>query len=412
MRWMLAISNTTQPVRDGLRLPAKSRCQAVMQLQKFLFACAVAFVFLVSARAAAQTRLFSVSSGSAIVREWDSSTGAFLNNPAVLTDVNGQVTTSSDIEFDGEYFYSVTPDGPWIKRFDSGGHYLGFITLREASGVPVGQTQIGLAADGRHFYTIAANDPRIRKFTRAGYYIEDVGWLRDSLGLNYAQVGLATDGQYFYTIAAADYRIRRFDLTGDFLGDVAGFNNAGTPNGNNTGLAVFAATAPILTVLPTNQTVLVGDDTLLLAEIMGVRPATCQWWFKGRKLPLQTNSILYLTDIRLRSRGQYQIEVRNSLGIVRSETVRVNVVVPPTIILQPRSITARDGARVKLRVTAKGSKPFAYQWFKDGTFIEQATNRVCTFLHVAASDAGSYSVRVSNAGASQDSIPASLVVTP
>jgi hypothetical protein len=380
-----------------------------MQLKQIVSACAVAFVFLTSARAANQTRLFSVNNGDAIIREWNSSNGAFLSNAVTLTDSLGSFSRNADIEFDGQYFYSLAPNDPRIRKFNRLGQYLEDVaTLRDSLGSL--STQVGLAADGQYFYTIAPNDPRIRRFDLTGQYLADVGSLRDSLGPLSTQTGLATDGQYFYTIAAGDYRVRRFDLTGNYLDTILNFNQAGTVDGNNTGLAVYQPLSA--TILPTNWIVLVGSNVVVTPGIAGYGPFTFQWLLKGRKLAGQTNARLSVPNIQLRSRGAYQIEVRNNVSVARSALVSVTVLIPPTIVLQPRDLTVREGKRVTLRVTAKGSKPFAYQWFKDGIAIAQSTNKVLTFLHVASSDAGLYSVRVSNAGAFQDSIPASVVVAP
>jgi hypothetical protein len=359
-----------------------------------------------------QPRLLSISNGDAIVREWNPTSGSFLSNAVTLIDSNGLAVSSPDIEFDGEYFYALASNGRWIKRFGSAGNYLGFLLLREANGDPIAQDQSGLATDGKYFYTIALNDHRIRKFTRAGFHLGTPGSLRDALGLNILQIGFAADGTNFYAIAANDYRIRKFDLTGDYLNDVPGFNNDGLPYGNNTGLAIFHPGPPIVTVWPTNQVVLVRGDAYVVAEIMGARPVRCQWLFNGLKLPRQTNSFLSLSNIHLRSRGRYQIEVRNSLGKVRSESVRIQVVVPPSIITQPRAITAKTGGRVILHVTATGSRPKSYQWFKDGDAIATGTNRIFRIPSVQAGDAGVYAVRVSNIGAVANRIIAELTVAP
>ncbi len=175
---------------------------------------------------------------------------------------------------------------------------------------------------------------------------------------------------------------------------------------------VLESGPPVLILWPTNQTVLVGSDVFLPAEATGAHPMRYQWWFNGHKLPRQTNSVLSRTNIQLRSRGRYQIEAKNSLATIRTEPVRIKVVIPPHIITRQRAITAETGGRVVLSATATGSKPFRYQWLKDGDAIATGTNRIFRISSAQAEDAGTYSVRVANIGATDEKTIAELTVTP
>jgi hypothetical protein len=167
-----------------------------------------------------------------------------------------------------------------------------------------------------------------------------------------------------------------------------------------------------VSLLPTNQIALTGGNLVIAAELSGRGPFTCQWWFNGKLLRGQTNAMLILSNIQLRVRGQYQVEVRNSTAMVRSEIAQVAVVTAPKIVSQPRALTVKVAKRVTLRVAAAGSKPFFYQWFKDGFAINQATNRFFTITNAQPGDTALYSVRVLNSGAYQDSVRARLTVVP
>ena len=204
-------------------------------------ACLALMIGAVSGQDAyAQSRLFSWTSGDAVVREWSGSTGGYMSNVLTLVKGSGEpFTDQSDIEFDGVFFYSIAENDPIIRQYDiTGRHVRDFARLVDNVGNPA-TSQVGFASDGKCLYTIARNSPTIRKYDLAARYIGDAGQLRDLSGPVTSQVSLATDGQFFYTIAAGDYRIRRFDLTGQFLADVVGFNRGGTPEGNNTGIALF-----------------------------------------------------------------------------------------------------------------------------------------------------------------------------
>jgi hypothetical protein len=73
-------------------------------------------------------------------------------------------------------------------------------------------------------------------------------------------------------------------------------------------------------------------------------------------------------------------------------------------------LTVHTNLRAVLRVTATGTRPLSYQWLKDGVEIPNAINRALVIPHAQASDAGSYSVSISNVGATVESVPAALTV--
>ena len=86
-------------------------------------------------------------------------------------------------------------------------------------------------------------------------------------------------------------------------------------------------------------------------------------------------------------------------------------VVAPSITLQPSPGTVEEGSSTTLNVTTSGSDPIAYQWTKDGVAIPGATSASLTIASAALSDAGTYSVTVSNSAGSVTSQGAYLTVT-
>jgi len=68
------------------------------------------------------------------------------------------------------------------------------------------------------------------------------------------------------------------------------------------------------------------------------------------------------------------------------------------------------GATVSFSVVAGGTPAPTYQWYFGGTAIGGATNATLTLGNVQASDAGNYSVAVSNSAGTVSSAPATLTV--
>ena len=70
---------------------------------------------------------------------------------------------------------------------------------------------------------------------------------------------------------------------------------------------------------------------------------------------------------------------------------------PPTILTQPASQLVNETSNVTFTVTAAGTPQLQYQWRLNGTNLAGATSTSLTVANVQASQAGSYSVRVTNA---------------
>jgi uncharacterized repeat protein (TIGR02543 family) len=96
----------------------------------------------------------------------------------------------------------------------------------------------------------------------------------------------------------------------------------------------------------------------------------------------------------------------------------MSITVAPTITTHPISQTITEGQSVTFTVVAAGDEPLSYQWKKDGDnltdggSISGATTATLTISNAQASDAGSYTVVVTNAAGSVTSDSATLTVNP
>jgi hypothetical protein len=82
----------------------------------------------------------------------------------------------------------------------------------------------------------------------------------------------------------------------------------------------------------------------------------------------------------------------------------------PVIFSPPLSQTVSANQSVLLSVNATASPSPSFQWLKNGTEIEGANASALIFEHVAPTDAGSYSVRVSNIAGNSTSTAGTLDV--
>jgi len=67
---------------------------------------------------------------------------------------------------------------------------------------------------------------------------------------------------------------------------------------------------------------------------------------------------------------------------------------PPTIIDQPEGQTVCEGTATQLTLSVIGTRPLAYQWQKNGTDVQGATDSLLTFSNPLTTDAGDYRCRI------------------
>ncbi len=84
--------------------------------------------------------------------------------------------------------------------------------------------------------------------------------------------------------------------------------------------------------------------------------------------------------------------------------------VAPTITSQPSSQTITLGGAVSFSVTAAGTAPLSYRWNKNGIDLSGATSPGYLIASAALSDAGNYTVLVTNVAGSVTSATATLTV--
>jgi hypothetical protein len=91
----------------------------------------------------------------------------------------------------------------------------------------------------------------------------------------------------------------------------------------------------------------------------------------------------------------------------------LTVILPPTITNPPQSLTVNQGTDAPFSVAVSGTTPFAYQWFFNGGAVSAATDSGYTVTSAQPTNAGSYSVVVSNIlGSATSSVATLTVIVP
>src|ERR1035438_2623628 len=130
----------------------------------------------------------------------------------------------------------------------------------------------------------------------------------------------------------------------------------------------------------------------------------------GRQRQRTTSSAFTLSNIQSNKAGNYLVVVTNAAGSVTSAVAILTVYVPAGIATQPSSQTTTQGLNAAFSVVPSGTAPFSYQWCFNGAALSGASNASLVLTNVDPTDAGSYTVAVTNVWGSVTSAVATLTV--
>ncbi|MEY2878427.1 MAG: hypothetical protein RLZZ15_807, partial [Verrucomicrobiota bacterium] len=194
-------------------------------------------------------------------------------------------------------------------------------------------------------------------------------------------------------------------------------NKQGSSEGPATVRYVIAGgagtVAPQITAQPQTQTAATGATVTFTTTVTGTPTPTLQWRKDGANLTGATSATLTLTNVTVANSGIYTLVATNSAGTATTANASLTVTAPtgpPSISAQPQSQTTAVSQRVTLTVTATGNPAPTYQWFKNGVAIANATAASFTIDRVALTDAGNYTVAVTNSQGTVNSAAATLNV--
>jgi hypothetical protein len=311
-------------------------------------------------------------------------------DPSVPPDVRALAVTGTDLYARG---YFTTAGGVGANRIAKWNG-----SAWSALGSGMDWTVEALAVSWTNLYAGGA-------FTTAGG--TTANYIAKWDGSAWSALGSGMDGSV--TALAADGAKRLF-LGGTFY-------FAGTNASPYIAEAILASAPtcgpPVIVASSVSLAVPIGATADFQVEATGSPPLAYQWVFKGMTVIAgATSASLSLTNVQLTQAGAYSVTVTNLYGAVTSAPAVLTVTgVPPVIVASPASLPVLVGATADFQVEATGSPPLAYQWvFNGSTAIAGATGSVLSLTNVQATQAGIYSVTVTNLYGAVTSAPALLQV--
>ena len=168
---------------------------------------------------------------------------------------------------------------------------------------------------------------------------------------------------------------------------------------------------PAIVTQPQSQMNAVGAAITFFFTATGSGTLACQWQFNGTNIDGATANPFVLANAQLTNNGNYSVIVTNFYGsAASSNAVLLLTNAPPTVTIPPRSQSVLLGQTTSFGVAAAGTPPLNFQWQLNGTNISGATTNPFTLANIQLSDAGNYSVVITNLWGNVTSSPATLTV--
>lgn len=324
----------------------------------------------------ARNRIARLNANGTLDTGFNVGTGA----SATVRDLIGQA--DGKLVIVGDFASYNGQSAPAVARLNTGGSLDTTFTSPLA-----GQTlrSVALQADGK----VVVGGNAVRRLNTSG-----------SLDTTFAVAGVTT---LVHSLALqADGKI----LLGGNFTQVAGVSRlflARLHGGN--------AVAPTITAQPQSQTASIGQTATFSVTASGTQTLAYRWRKNGSFISGATSSSYSVVNVQASSAGNYDVEVSNVAGIVFSQPASLTVNTPPNISAQPVNKTAFVGQSTFFTVSVSGSSPLSFQWRKEGVSISGATSQSYFIGSVQASQAGGYSVVVSNPYGTVTSDTATLTVS-
>jgi len=234
--------------------------------------------------------------------------------------------------------------------------------------------------------------------------------------------GAATTVSLSIDPSAASLALGNYTATLSFTNVTDGFVQS-------TLVTLAVVTPPVITVQPTNESLLVGQTASLYVGVASNSLVYYQWLINGAALTSgnananvydYTTSDLIISNVNTTNAANYSVILSNAAGMTTSSVATLSILSSaPVIVTQPSNVTVLPGASASFGVAVVGNSPFTYHWMFNGTNLANSTGKfggVTTatmyITNTATTNAGSYSVLINNSLGSVTSSPAILSLVP
>jgi hypothetical protein len=166
----------------------------------------------------------------------------------------------------------------------------------------------------------------------------------------------------------------------------------------------------VITEQPQSVVVNAFNSASFSVTASGSGPLSYQWLFNGISISGAASTSLTIPNVTQTNLGEYSVVVTNVSGLTTSSNAALSMY--PFLATPFGGLVTDWGYTNTLSVGAWGTGPLTYQWFDNGAAIIGATNDTFQLSSIQFSNAGLYSVVVSDLLGSVTNIPEQVVVNP
>ena len=171
---------------------------------------------------------------------------------------------------------------------------------------------------------------------------------------------------------------------------------------------IISYVPPFITVQPLSGTQFSGNSYTFTIKVRGSAPIAYQWYKNNFPLANQNGNQLTLTNITESDQAYYYCKVTNNRNYLQSNVVPLSVVASPYILTQPVSVLSALGSNILINVSAGGTNPLSYEWYKNNAVYPDSTSENLYINNIGFENEGNYYVVVSNLFGSVTSLSASV----
>ncbi|NXN19021.1 SN protein, partial [Indicator maculatus] len=166
-----------------------------------------------------------------------------------------------------------------------------------------------------------------------------------------------------------------------------------------------------VSVTPSMQNIRVGDTVSLTCEVSSSYPPISAYhWYKDG-VALGSEKVLTLRDVQREDYGQYHCEAQNTLGVGTALATTLYIFSAEISVSPAAEVREGTATTLSCDVPGREGQDLNYTWYKNSAWLKEGPAHTLLFQHVAVTDAGYYSCKVTNDQGSDTSQPIILTVT-
>ncbi len=153
---------------------------------------------------------------------------------------------------------------------------------------------------------------------------------------------------------------------------------------------------PIINNLNSGQSICENQSHTFSTYAIGSQPLTYQWYHNSTMIQGANSNTYGISSIGSSDGGQYYCKASNICGEDSTNSSVLTVNSQPVVLNQSSSTSICEGQNISLYLTASGTQPLSYQWYKNNVPLALGSNNFLFINSAATSDAGTYKCKITN----------------